>query len=202
MPFNHRELQNKLEHGLMTSDVLLAQSNLLNETARRTAQFVDRHHFPFYYYLGLLSRPESVILVGFQLGLEMVCLLCEDKRLERLLAFQPKDDNFYSPRIGKSNVRQVTQTPLEVIEGDREDFENRVKQHKWGMGIIAVPLEYQTHRQILDLLWEHLVDGGLLTVNYIDTDKASARSFADFAKTKNRQPVCYKTRYGMAILER
>ena len=56
-------------------------------------------------------------------------------------------------------------------------------------------------KKYLEILWDHLISGGLLVVDYIQNE-ANMEIFKGFCRVKNREPHILDTRYGVGILIR
>jgi len=197
-------LNKKLNSGLLSGRVLLDRMRLLDETSRKSAAYADHRYVPFYYYLGELIQPESMIEVGFYLGLLSAAFLRSCKTVERYLAFQEPREQYYSPRIGKANVRDVYRGPFDIYIGEVHDDEFTVKisPNSWDLIILNDETGYDKHLLYLDFVWPYLSENGLIVSEYITRHEPAKEAFFAFCAGKNREPLVFDTRYGTGIVQK
>lgn len=196
-------LEEKLNKSL-PSKLFLNKMRLLDENSRNTPAYQDPKYIPFYYWLGTQIQPKSLIEIGFRLGLFSSCFLNSCKSVERLIGFQQKTNDFYSPRLGIANVKDNFKGSLYVYTGDIQDdtFEFKLGHDGWDLLIINEEVNYDKHRDYLDLMWGKLNSGALIIMDYIHKHLPAKEAFFDFCKSKNRLPIELETRYGVGIIEK
>ena len=67
-----QELKSLLEEKLnkqLPSRIFLDRMRVLDEDSRKTSAYNDPKYIPFYYWLGTLIKPKSLVEIGFRLGL-------------------------------------------------------------------------------------------------------------------------------------
>jgi predicted O-methyltransferase YrrM len=201
------ELKKRLEEKLdkqITSRVFLDRMRVLDEESRKSAAYNDPRYIPFYYWLGSMIEPKSLVELGFRLGLFSANFLRSCKSVERFLGYQEKTAEFYSPRLGKSNVRDHYKGPLDIYVGsiNDEEFENLLSKTQWDLAIINEEVGYDRHREYLDVIWSKLNLDGYIVMDYVNRHKPAGEAYMDFCRIKNREPVKISTRYGVGIIKR
>lgn len=185
--------------------VLLNTSRLINEADRRAAAYTDPNYIPFYYHLGKLVQPRSVVEVGFRLGLTGTAFLQSCNSVESYLAIQEsKDGEFYSTRLAKANIRDHFKGELYTHVGSVEDeeFTSRLDSREWDLAIINDEVGFDRHLLFLETLWPRIVLGGLLVCDYVDSHQPARKAWDGFCKARNRTPEFVGTRYGVAIVQK
>lgn len=196
-------LEEKLDKNL-SARVFLDRMRVLDEDSRQTAAYNDPKYVPFYYWLGTFIQPTSLIEVGFRLGLFSATFLRACKTVEKVLVFQEQTSDFYSPKLGKANVRDHYKGPLDIHVGSINDvaFEQKITEIQWGLAIINEEVGYDKHREYLDALWSNLQLDGIIVMDYVTRHKPAGEAYFDFCKGKNREPVVVATRYGTGLIKR
>jgi hypothetical protein len=184
--------------------VLLDNLRLINESSRKTSPYTDPLYVPFYYHLGSIVQPKTLIEIGFRLGLFSACFFKGCKTVESALGFQEKDDDFYSPRLGIANVRQSYKKEFGVYVGSTldDEFHTLLGRNQWGIAIFNEETGYDKHLAYLDLVWPHMELNGFLVMDYISRHTPAKQAFFDFCKSKSRSPVTFETRYGVGIVQK
>src|SRR5581483_11289378 len=142
--------------------------------------------------------------MGFRLGLLSGNLLRSCKTVEYFLGLQELNEDFYSDRLGKANIKDLYKGNMYIHTGSCNDdlFQTKLKSLEIGLGIINEEIGYDKHRVYYDLLWEQMAEGGIIVVDYLNRCKASAIAFTDFCMSVNREPTYIKTDYGVGIVIR
>jgi hypothetical protein len=185
---DYQALSDQVEKAAISSDILLSGTKLFDESDRQSPAYKDPRFLPFYYHLGKQVHPDSVVQIGSKLGLTGVCFLQSCHTVRRWLVL---DDKFYS--LARSNMRLhmggiLCRNTLSEINTSRPQFDLALLTERIGD-------DYSVH---LEFLWNSLLPEGLLVADYINEDNA----FHDFCRVKNREPVVFKTRYGVGIIQR
>jgi hypothetical protein len=85
------DLNSQLISGRNLLDTLL----VIDESSRKTAAYVDHRYAPFYYHLGKYIQPESMIEIGFDLGLLSSCFLKSCHTVKNFIGFKEKHRNSF-----------------------------------------------------------------------------------------------------------
>lgn len=196
-------LQPQLNKQLISPRILLSKFRLIDERSRETGAYQDPLFTPFYYHLGKVVAPKSLLEIGFRLGLLSGCFLKGCNTVENFLAFQAHDDVFYSPRLASANIRDVYKGEFYTHVGKLND-ESFVEKLKSNFDLVLVneQLSYDQQRDCLDLVWDHMNLDALLVLNYTDSHPANKEAFETFCKVVQREPIYFKTRYGTAIVQK
>lgn len=198
-------LGEKLEKQLMSPKILLGHCRLIDESSRLTSAYTDPFYLPFYYHLGNIIQPKTVVEFGFRLGLAASCFFRSCKSVETFLAVQePADSTFYSPRLAKANVRDHYKSNLIVHAGliTETKFLNSFETLRWDLAIIDDEVGYDRCMAYLDALWARVSVDGLIVVDHLSRNEAGRKALMDFARSNNREPALLKTRYGVGIIQR
>ncbi len=201
------ELKNKIETKLnkcLPTSVFLDRFRVIDEESRKTAQYGDSRYFPFYYWLGTLVQPKNLVEIGLHLGLCSGMLLKACKTVKEVLTFQQKTDQFFSPRLGRSNIKDHFKGILHVHVGDVTDdyFTDRLDSTGWDIALVNEDTGYDKYLVYLDVVWSKLNAEGLIVMDNVTRTKAAAQAFSDFCKTKNRTPLVIETRYGVGMVHK
>lgn len=179
------------------SSVFLSKLRVSDENIKKTLNYTDPTYYPTYYWIGKYINPKNICLLGFNLGLE-ASVLQQGCKPENFLAFQQKNLNFYSPRLGIANVKSVYKNNFCVYYGNINSFSQKIKERKWDLGIITENLV--NLRDSLSLLWDNLNKESFIIIDHINSQK---QNFIDFCKIKNREVTIFKySRYNLGIIRR
>lgn len=191
-------------HKQFNAKIVMDKFRLIDEAGRRAGAYSDPLYVPFYYHLGRLAQPTALLEIGFRLGLFSGAFLRSCKTVKNFLAFQEANGGYYSPRLGKANVRDHYKGRTHVHVGSTldEDFLTRLQENKWGLIILNEETSYDKHMAYLDLVWSHAEFDGLIVMDYIARHPPARQAFADFCKGKNREGVTFGTRYGTGIVQK
>lgn len=177
---------------------------LLDEVSRKTAAYSDPTYLPAYYWLGRHLRARRVLEIGFRLGLCSRTYFSARPGTEEFLAFQQKGTEFYSPKLGTSNVRDYYQGPMHVHVGDWGDDEWQavLAGRRFDLVLVNEEFGYDKLKLCLDQTWPQVAEGGAVVVDYLNRGGANGEAFDDFARSKSRKGFRLRTRYGLGLVER
>ena len=85
----------------ISGKILLDRFCVIDEESRRSPAYIDPNFSGFYYHLGKKIDPESMIEIGFDLGLLSGSFLTSCKSVKRFLGFREKSKYFASLRQRK-----------------------------------------------------------------------------------------------------
>ena len=185
--------------------VLLNSARLINENDRRASSYTDPNYIPFYYHLGKLIQPKSVVEVGVRLGLTGTALTRSCLSIERYLALQEtKTDVYYSSRLANANIRDHFKGELYTHVGsvDDEEFSQLLEAREWDLVIINDEVGYDHHLLLLETMWQHISLGGWLVCDYVQSHRPARKAWDGFCKAINRTPEFINTRYGVSIVQK
>lgn len=195
--FDAESLRKSLDAGLVPGRVLLDRLKLPKESSRLAAAYGDPRWAPFYYHLGKLVGPKSVLEVGFDLGLLSSSFLKSCKSVENFGGCRRRPEPDFSPRLGLANVRKNYKGHAEAGSGS-EYFQNTLNM-KWGLVLVTEEGSYDDHLFCLDSVWPSV--GGFLVCEGVGRANFG-KAFRAFCGNLGLEPVYFATRYGTAVLEK
>jgi hypothetical protein len=188
----------------LPSRVFLDNLRVIDEESRKSAAYTDPRYLPFYYFLGTKVTPVNLVELGFRLGLTSALFLKGCRTVQKFLAFQEKPEEYYSPRLGKANVKSNYRGDFHVHVGSVNDdaFMNRLQATGWDLAIVNEEVSYDKHRLLLDLLWAEMRREALIICDYVTRHRPTGQAYFDFCKSRNREPLVIETRYGVGIVQK
>jgi predicted O-methyltransferase YrrM len=197
-------LDSKLKKHLINGKLILDRFRVLDETNRKASSYNDSSYAPVYYYLGTYLKPKSMIEIGFQLGLLSGSFLIGCKTVENFFAFQEKTNEYYSLRVGKSNIKDHYRKKLELYYGSSSDneFLKILNLNFYDFAIINEEASYDKYLHYLDIVWERMSYDGILAMENINKISAAKQAYSIFCKSKNRDVCIVKTRYGLGLIQK
>jgi hypothetical protein len=198
------EVSHRMAKSFLSPKTLLSKMSVVDSPSKTATVYQDPNYLPFYFHLGRVASPRSVLCVGLDLGLQIGCLLqgCGDPK--GALCVQPSSGGFYSPRMALSNIRSTVgrRFPVSVHVGDVGDGALRVDlDKKFDMAMIVAPMPVDSMMNSMDLCWSALNYDGTLVVDLLEGSKAGL-IFGDFCKARGLEFRVLKTRYGTGIAGR
>lgn len=187
------------------SHIFLDRMRLIEEDSRQSLAYNNPTYVPFYYWLGTISEAKTFVEIGFRLGLLSGNFLKSCKTVNYFLGFQEtKGGEFYSDRLGKSNIKDVYKRGVYIHSGGCNDdvFITKLKSLDIDLAIINEEVSYDKHRLYYDLLWPQMAKNGIIVADYLNKYKPSLVAFKDFCTSVNREPVYVKTDYGVGMVIR
>lgn len=198
-----KKLNFELSRQLVSTNVLLSRLSLLNEGSRLTPAYQDPRYIPFYYYLGKYITPKNLLEIGANLGFFSSAFLKSCKTVENILIFEKKQEVSDPPRFAIKNIKMVYKKQLDWHYGKILDVELQEKLAKQKYDLCFFnekSLNYDEYRIFLDIIWERISEDGLLVFDFAN-DKGKV-AYEDFCKTKNRDFIILKTRYGTGLMRK
>lgn len=186
----------------LPSGIFLDRMRMLDESSRQSLAYNNPTYIPFYYWLGTVCKTKTLVEIGFSLGLLSGNFLRSCKTVDYFLALQEtKKDEFYSERLGKSNIKDVYKGKFYIHVGGCDDdiFELKLKSLDVDLVIINEEVGYDRYRLYYDLLWPQMTPDGIIVVDYLKKYNTSAVAFQDFCVSKNIKPVYVNTDYGIGM---
>lgn len=197
-------IESKLSPNL-PSHIFLDKMRVIEESSRKSFAYNEYSYVPLYYWLGEIFKVETLVEVGFGLGLLSGNYLKTCKTVKRFLALHElRTGEYYSHRLGKSNIKDNYKGYLYIHVGKIDDdiFETKLKTLDVGLAIINEENTYDRHRLYYDLLWPQMNKDGLVVIDYLNKHKQSAVAFKDFCKSKNIEPTYINTSYGVGLIKK
>jgi len=198
------DVEAKMKASRIGSHVFLDRFRVIQESSRKTAAYTDSRYAPFYYYLGELIQPKSMVEIGFRLGLLSGCFLKSCKTVENFLGFQEVGEEFYSPRLGRSNIKDVYKKSIDIYVGNLYDGEwsKRFKDETWDVIFINEEKNYDRHMEYLEAIWPQVAYNGLIFMEHVRYHEPATLAYLNFCKIKNRDSVIIDTRYGVGMIQK
>lgn len=197
-------VESKLKKRL-PSHIFLDRMRLIDEDSRQSLAYNNPTYVPVYYWLGTILEVKTLVEIGFRLGLLSGNFLKSCKTVNYFLALQEtKAGEFYSDRIGKSNIKDVYKGSFYVHAGHHNEdlFTTKLKSLEVDLAIINEEVTYDKHRLYYDLLWPQMAKNGIIVTDYLNKYKPALVAFKDFCVSVNREPVYVNTDYGVGMVIR
>lgn len=196
------EIAAKVQKASIPPRILLSKFRFIDDASRYSRECLDPYYLPFYYFLGKHIPATSIVEIGFGLGLNASCYFMGSPATEDYLSLQEPPNEYYSSRIGISNVKQVWKKPFSVHVGlvHDEAFVDRLRERKWDLALISDKKEYDTHMSWLNALWDEVKDDGMIFMDHTTSHTAAGRAYHDFCIVKQREPYLFPTRYGIGAI--
>lgn len=197
-------LKRDLKDAKVAGQILLDRFAVISDLSRKAPAYLDNRYAPFYYYLGKYYNAINLMEIGFGIGFFSGCYLKSCKTVEDYLAFKPVKEEFFSFRIGKSNIKKVYKGNSDYYYGNLFDQEFSIKSSKktWDLIFINLETTYDEHLQYLDYVYPLLSNQGLIVVDYLKANSPCHDSFEAFAMSKNRKIEYFNTRYRTGIIQK
>jgi hypothetical protein len=199
-------LGSSLSKGTIPSRILLDRLRMIDEESRKSSQYQDSNYLPFYYHLSKVSSPESILNVGFGLGLPLCCFLQGCSTAKRAVCVQRPDPKvFYSPRIGVSNIKSLKGKGFKVDFhscGLSDPAFRKSASEGFELAMITEKAPVDVVHEAMDVCWEYLTLGGFMTVDYLNSNLKIGEVFKDFCKTKSKEHRIFGTRYGTGVVQK
>lgn len=200
-----KELELMLAKQVISGRTLLDRFCLINEASRKSPPYVDPRYAPFYYYLGKLIKPKTMVEIGFDLGLLSSSLLTSCSSVEEFLGFKEvKTRTYFSNRIGAINIKKVCKAKKEFVYGEMFDkrLEQKVRSKKWDLILINEEKDYDKQLMYLEMMWSCASENAIMVVEYIKSHQASKEAFKSFVGSKDADYKIFDTRYGTGLVAR
>lgn len=195
-------LQKKVNKQSIPPRILTSKFRFMDDNISHAS--ADPYYLPFYYYLGTELQSKSLLEFGFGIGLSSGCFLMGCKSVECFLAIQEPGKEYYSPRLGRANIKMVYRKDFFGYVGNNYDipFVDRLRERKWDMAILNDKANYDDTLSKLNLIWDNLAEDGYICVDHVKDDKHVKLAFQDFGIMKRREPQIFSTRYGTGLIRR
>jgi predicted O-methyltransferase YrrM len=199
------QIQTLLNNNRLSGKVLLDNLRVIDESSRKTGAYTDSKYAPFYYQLGKVLNPTSMIEVGVSLGLLSTCFFKSCKTVKRFIGFQEKTNEYYSPRLALSNIKDFCRAKeIEIYVGKITDneFTQKISPNSLDLVILNVEVGFDKQLAYLDFLWSYMSDRGIIVSEYIERHTPAKEAFFAFCESKNRTPAVFKTRFGSGLVQK
>lgn len=202
-------IKSKLAKGVMRSETLLANLRFLQPEFRKTSEFGDPRHFPFYFYLGQQLQSENVLQIGSQSGLVGAAFLQGCRTVESWRSLDmPQNISASLLNVARGNIQKHCGGEVKASYITKDEL---MQNANFGLqkGKIATVdtafVSYRDERQVfkaaLAFAWNSLIVEGLLIADYIHSDMLKSE-FESFCRVKNRKFIVFDTRYGVGVIQR
>jgi len=200
-------IRKQLELGLISPDLLLSGTKLIDESSRNAGDYKDGNYLPFYYHLGKQLKSKNVYQIGAKLGLVGACFLKSCKTVESWLAMN--NDKTFTTQIITANLKLNTKYfndimpgPISCISFTDNILETETPHTKsfsgFDLGFLTENFGEDRYLKHMNFLWKFLLPEGLLVADYITAHDV----FHEFCRVKNREPIIFNTRYGVGIIKK
>lgn len=197
-------IEGKLKKQL-PSQVFLDRMRVIDEDSRQSFAYNDHTYVPFYYWLGTILNPHTMIEVGLRLGLLSGNFLKSCKSVNKFLAIQEVcSGEYYSSRLAKANIKDNYKGDFYFYAGNIDDDISvaKLRSMEFDLAIINEETSYDRHRLYFDLIWPQMSVDGLIVVEYADKHKPSSLALKDFCTSVNLEPIYINTTYGVALIRK
>ena len=201
------ELKMKLEKKLespIQSHVFLDRFRLLEEESRQSVAYNNPRYIPFYYWLGGSVEPKNLLEIGFRLGLCSSCFLKACHSVELFIGFQRKAEEFWSPRLGKANIKDNYKNKTHIHYGgwNEDSWQQVLSSTKWDLVIVNEEVGYDEHRLYLEGVWPQVNENGFIVMDYVTRHQPAIKAYTDFCKSVNEPETKISTRYGVGLIQK
>ena len=198
------ELLAALDNPKVTGKALLDRFCVIDEDSRRSPAYLDHRFSGFYYELGKHVNPNSVLEIGFDLGLLAGAMLMSCKTPTRFLGFREARDSYFSMRLGKQNIRRVMKGSRDFYLGGLYDvgLESLLSAGSYDIGMITDIPDADKLLEYLDFVWPHISDKGIIVCENVNKSRACSEGFLNFCESKNRRGHTFPTRYGTGLVQK
>jgi len=204
LPEIYRQIVAELNKGIVTPRILLDRLRVSDEVYRKSSEYQDSRYVPFFYHLGKFISPKNLFQLGVSLGFPICSLLQSCESVEKIFLFQPRSNQFFSPRLAISNIKDYFKGDLGYSYGHFTDveFTENFDKGNWDFAFVNVIATLDSYRNYLDLIWQQMPVGGILAVDYLSSYQESKEAFSIFCKIVNREPVVFDTRNGTGLIQK
>jgi len=196
-------LGEELKAQKVSGRALLDRLCVIDENSRKSPAYLDPNFSGFYYHLGKKIIPQSMLEIGFNLGLLSASFLTSCKSVKKFIGFDETNDQFISMRLGKQNIKRVMKGIRECYVGSLYDkeFQNLVMG---GIDFVIITAEknYDKHLEYFDFLWPNLNENGIVVIDNLSKNPPAKQAFLAFCKSKNREPIKFRTRYETGLIQK
>lgn len=193
-----------LESPKVTGKALLDRFCVIDEMSRRSPSYLDHRYSGFYYELGKMVSPDSIVELGFDLGLLAGALCISCKTPTRFLGFREVRDDYFSVRLGRQNIKRVMKGRRDFYVGGLYDleFEGLLSGQNFDMGLVTDTPDSDKLLEYLDFVWPHISDNGIIVCENVNKNRHCSEGFLNFCESKNRKGHTFPTRYGTGLVQK
>lgn len=191
-------LRKDLEKGLIRSKTLLNSFLFLSPLTTKTAAFCDPKYIPFYYHLGKYINPKSFLEIGITLGFFSGSFFQSNKSVEHFMGFQTPEEPICKRFLVK-NIRSVYKNRFDLVINNYSCKD--IVDYNWDLVLLDKDMNYDIGRTLLDRVWDKINPEGYLVFERL-LEKKRYKIFSDFCKIHQKDPLIFKTRYLVGIVQR
>ena len=196
-------LNEELKAQRISGRVLLDRLCVIDENSRKSPAYLDPNFAGFYYHLGKKIQAQSMLEIGFDLGLLSASFLISCTTVKKFVGFCESDKGFIPTRLGKRNIKRVMKGIRECYVGSLydQDFQPYISG---GLDLVIITAEknYDKHLEYFDFIWPNLNENGIIVIDNLLKNIPSKQAYMAFVKSKNREPMTFKTRYGTGLIQK
>lgn len=207
LKIEQNELKNALDlhlqRQLLGGKILLDRFCVIDETSRRSPAYLDPNYSGFYYHLSKHIQPESVMEIGFDLGLLSGAFMLACPSVRKFLGFRQSRNEFASPRLGKRNIRKAMKGERHFYVGQLYDAQlEALLIGGWDFVMLTDEVSFDHTLEYLDFIWPVVSENGIIVCEYLNKNRPAKDAFKAFCESKNRQPLLFGTRYGTGLVQK
>jgi hypothetical protein len=178
-------------------DVIMPHVKMLDSSSKDSPAFLDPKYLPFYYRLGCEIKSRDIIQIGSNLGLIGAAFMkgCKTVNNWQIIDSKKTFINIVESNLKLNGNPKVT---FRYLDENPIDLDEKVELLA-DVAFISEPQEEKNLMKYMDFLWNRLKSNGLLVVDHFDTPVIN-KYFLSFCSIKNKEPILFKTRYGVGIL--
>lgn len=198
-----KSLDNELSLQKICGKVILDRFCLIDESSRKSPAYIDPNYSGFYYHLGKFLKPSSMMEIGFDLGLLSGSFLTSCKTVNKFFGLRESTNEYVSMRLGKQNIKKA-------MKGERDFYIGSVYDKQielfllggYDLILITEQKSYDKHLEYFDFAWSNLSENGVVVIEYLDGNISAKKAFMAFCKSKSREALVFKTRYGTGLVQK
>lgn len=203
MNFIKKNIDHELSVQKICGKIILDRFCVIDESSRKSPAYIDPNFSVFYYHLGKFIEPHSMLELGFDIGLLSCAFLTGCKTVNKFFGVRENTQEFMSMRLGKQNIKRAMKGQRDFYMGSI--YDNQIEPYLIGgydMILVTDEKNYDKQLEYCDFSWNNLNENGVVVFEYLDRNPASKKAFSAFCKSKNREGVYFKTRYGTGLMQK
>lgn len=195
-----KKVQKDLESQLISGKLLLDRLSVIDEKSRKSPAYLDHRYAPFYYHLGKYLEANSLLEVGFNIGILSCSFLTSCKSIKEFFGFKEIFEEFIPTRIGKINIKKFVKN-IKIYTGKLYDEElEKILNKKWDIILINEEKEFNKQLDYMEFFWPYLSDSGVMIVEHINSHQPSRKAVKAFCDRRDIKPIIFNTRYGTSLI--
>lgn len=185
-------------------DTLTSRIPYISPNAKSRSFFDDPFFYPVYYHIGKLIQPKNMLDLTLGGGLPASCFLLGSNKVENFFGFNQIDEEFYSFRMPRKNIKLINRGHHNFYRGYLTDtiMQESLKSMKWDVVLMSKIMSYDDHLAYLRIIWQYISEGGLLIMDYINYHKPVGRVYKEFCLSQNKAMHIIPSKYGVGLIKK